>query len=231
MHKKVWSTMFAKLHSFKFNKGLTSFINPYSLLVLKDHPELADGIDYWYADGISLVNVINKNLNKEIERYSFDDTSLAPIVFDFARTNSLRIAVIGTKEEFIHDAVANIKNKYNVDIAYHRNGYFSSETDRNTCFKEIKNNNIDIVICGMGTPHQEKFLIDLIKADWNGYGFTCGGYLHQMAKKEDYYPEFFNKHNIRWVYRIIDEPKLIRRYCIDYPTFFFKFSIFTKNSF
>lgn len=221
--------MFEKLYQFGFNRGLTSFINPYSMLVLKDYPDLADGIDYWYADGISLVNSINKKLDKNIERYSFDDTSLAPVVFGFAKRNNLKVALIGTKEEYIHDAAANIITKYKVNISYYRNGYFNTESERNSCFEQLKNSKIDIVVCGMGTPYQEKFLIDLKNFGWDGYGFTCGGYLHQMAKKEDYYPEFFDKHNIRWVYRIIDEPKLFRRYLVDYPKFFFKFSLFKSS--
>lgn len=221
--------MFEKLYRFKFNRGLTSFINPYSMLVLKDHPDLAEGIDFWYADGISLVNSINKKLDKNIERYSFDDTSLAPVIFGFAKKNGLKVAIVGTKEEFIHDAVSNIISKYKVFVPYYRNGYFFDEKDRNVCFDKIKISEIDIVVCGMGTPYQEKFLIDLKNSGWDGYGFTCGGYLHQMAKKEDYYPEFFDKYNIRWVYRIMDEPKLFRRYFVDYPKFFFKFSLFKSN--
>ena len=88
---------------------------------------------------------------------------------------------------------------------------------------DIKNLNPDIVICGMGTPLQEHFLADLQKLGWGGIGYTCGGFLHQTARDIQYYPEWIDKYNIRWIYRIYDEPKLFKRYFWEYPKFFVYF--------
>ena len=82
----------------------------------------------------------------------------------------------------------------------------------------------------MGTPFQEQFLVDLKNLGWIGAGYTCGGFIHQTAANIKYYPEFFNTYNLRWLYRMIDEPKLIKRYLILYPKstflFFFDFIIY-----
>lgn len=224
-----WAKIISRVDNFEMKKGLTSFINPFSMLMLMDEKRVADKIQYWHIDGISLVNKVNKDLNKKIQRFSFDDTSLAPIVFRYAREHKLKIALIGTKEEFIHKAVENIQEKHKVIISYARNGYFKDDQERNDCYDRIINEDIDLVICGMGAPYQELFLIKLQEKGWNGFGFTCGGYLHQVAGKENYYPPFFDKLNIRWVYRIIDEPKLFKRYFVDYPRFFIRFSDFKKH--
>lgn len=229
MQKSAWEKLILKMEDFEMKKGLTSFVNPYSMLLLKNSPAIVDGIDHWHIDGISLVRYISKIFKKDINRFSFDDTSVAPLVFEFAKEKSLSIAVVGTKEEIIHTAIKNLKNKYGIEIAFYRNGYFKDAQDRINCLKKIQNDKIDIVICGMGTPYQESFLIDLKSSGWNGYGFTCGGYLHQVAQNENYYPTFFDKFNIRWIYRIWDEPKLLRRYMIEYPKFFFQFYLFKKN--
>jgi exopolysaccharide biosynthesis WecB/TagA/CpsF family protein len=221
MEYKAWRTIIQKIDNFEINKGLTTFVNPYSMRLLKDRNDIVENIDYWYIDGISLVNKLNKYYNLKNNRYSFDDTSLAPIVFNHAKKNNLTIAIIGTKEEYINKAVEAIENKYDVKVAYSHNGYFTSQ-ERKNCIEFITKGKFDVVICGMGTPYQEAFLIDLQKDGWNGYGYTCGGYLHQIAHKTNYYPTFFDKLNIRWVYRIIDEPKLFHRYFIDYPKFFIK---------
>lgn len=223
---KSWEVIINKIGQFSFQKGITSFVNPYSMLTLRNREDIATAIDYWYVDGISLVERIKSKINKRVLRYSFDDTSLAPIVFSKARQMNLRIAVIGTEERLIGTAVMRIQEKYSVSVTYYRNGYFSSNIELANCIHEVMEKEIDLVICGMGTPFQEQFLIQLVKAGWEGYGFTCGGYLHQLASKESYYPPLFDKLNIRWVYRIIDEPKLFRRYFIDYPKFFFLFSKF-----
>ncbi|MBX2921990.1 MAG: WecB/TagA/CpsF family glycosyltransferase [Chitinophagaceae bacterium] len=229
MDTKVWNIILKKITDFEVRGGLTSFVNPYSMLLLQNQKEIAEQIDYWHVDGISLVNELNKSFKKCIQRFSFDDTSVAPLVFQFAKTNKLSIIIVGTKEELIHSAIKNIEKKYSVAIAYYRNGFFSDEDERRSCMDDIIAVGGGIVICGMGTPYQEQFLIDLRKKGWNGYGYTCGGYLHQIAQKENYYPRIFDKLNIRWVYRIIDEPKLFRRYFLDYPNFFFRFFLYKKQ--
>jgi exopolysaccharide biosynthesis WecB/TagA/CpsF family protein len=91
--------------------------------------------------------------------------------------------------------------------------------------ENIKELNPDIVVCGMGTPLQEQFLVDLQDTGWNGIGYTCGGFLHQTAGDIQYYPKWVDKYNLRWVYRIYDEPVLFKRYFGDYPKFFWYFMI------
>jgi exopolysaccharide biosynthesis WecB/TagA/CpsF family protein len=229
MNNKTWDIIISKTDNFKMRKGISSFVNPYSMLVLEDKQLVAEAVDYWYVDGISLVKCFVKHEGKDISRFSFDDTSLAPVIFAFAKSNNKSIAVIGTKEIIIQKAVRVIENKFKINISYYRNGYFKNEIELQECFDTIFNKNIEIVICGMGTPYQEDFLIQLKKTGWDGYGFTCGGYLHQSAIKESYYPVFFDKLNIRWIYRIIDEPKLIKRYFYLYPVFFIRYLKYILN--
>lgn len=70
----------------------------------------------------------------------------------------------------------------------------------------------------MGTPAQDIFLKELNEIGWDGIAFTCGGFIHQVASgKLNYYPEIINKLNLRWLYRIYDEPKLFKRFFCYYP--------------
>lgn len=227
---QAWNKIVGNLTDFELKKGIHSFVNPYSMLLLKNNETIVNNIDFWHVDGISLVNKMNSFLVKPIRRFSFDDTSLAPIVFEFAKKNQLKIGIIGTEEVFIHNAIRNIENKYKIVVDYFRNGYFQNENEKHTCYERIIFLKLDLIICGMGTPHQEEFLIGLRNAGWDGYGFTCGGYLHQVAQKENYYPYIFDKLNIRWLYRIIDEPRLMKRYGYDYPLFFLNFNRFIKEN-
>ncbi|KAF2509243.1 WecB/TagA/CpsF family glycosyltransferase [Flavobacterium zhairuonense] len=228
MEYKSWNVIIKKIANFEIKKGLTTFVNPYSMLLLKERKDIAEKIDFWHIDGISLVNKLNRYYKLKNSRFSFDDTSLAPIVFNHSKVNNLSIAIIGTEEEYITKAVHAIENRYNVKIGYFRNGYFKDQ-EREDCIELIVRERFDVVVCGMGTPNQEMFLIDLKNAGWDGYGYTCGGYLHQIAKKKDYYPVFFDKLNIRWIYRIIDQPELFQRYLIDYPNFFLELNKFKKK--
>lgn len=224
-----WKTIIKKSNKFEIKKGLTSFVNPYSMLVLEKEPDICKDIDCWYVDGISLVHLINKRFQTKLDRFSFDETSLAPIVFAFAREKQLKLGIVGTKQEFLIDAIRNIEEKHSIKISYYRNGYFHNSQEVSRSYDQIIKQKIDIVICGMGTPYQEKFLIGLKNSGWSGYGYTCGGYLHQIADKKEYYPSIFDNLNIRWLYRIFDEPKLLRRYLINYPKFFYKYKTFDQN--
>ena len=69
----------------------------------------------------------------------------------------------------------------------------------------------------MGTPLQEQFLLSLQASGWSGKGYTCGGFLHQTASQINYYPYWINRLGLRAFYRMYDEPKLVKRYFIDYP--------------
>lgn len=227
-----WNLAFNKVENFSIRRGVNSFINPFSILKLGETTNVVNQIDFLYVDGISLVSIVNRFLKKNVGRYSFDDTSVAPAVFEFVAKNNLRLAIIGTTESNLEKSVGILEQRYGFKVAFARNGFFKNEAEKQKVIEQLANENFDVVVCGMGTPLQEEFLIKLKHAGWNGYGYTCGGYLHQLATKEKYYPKIFDKLDIRWVFRIYDEPKLFSRYFILYPVFayqFFKYRINQKR--
>jgi N-acetylglucosaminyldiphosphoundecaprenol N-acetyl-beta-D-mannosaminyltransferase len=209
---------------------ISTFVNPYSYLLLRKYKRL-DDINNIYIDGFLLIWVF-RLFNLKVKRKSFDMTSLAPKVFDECIVMNKKIYFIGSKENEINDFISIIKNNFTkLDIVGIRNGYFKDSGERNLELQKIIFTAPDIVICGMGTPYQEDFLVDLKKNGWDGCGYTCGGFMHQTGGKLDYYPNFYNKFNLRWLYRIIDEPKLISRYIIIYPRGIIIFIYdFVKNS-
>ena len=76
------------------------------------------------------------------------------------------------------------------------------------------------VICGMGAPRQERFLLKLKQSGWVGAGFTCGGFLDQVLEDIHYYPGWIDRYNLRFMYRLYREPgRLWRRYIIEYGVF------------
>lgn len=200
-------------------KKLTTFLNPYSYLLARKETNIFSRCNI-EIDGIALVVLMNIFKLGRYKRKSFDMTSLAPEVFSNAIENAQSVYLIGTSEELIFQAVRNIQTAFpGLNIIGYRNGYFKNEEERKSVLNEVKSSKPDIVICGMGTPLQENFLIALEDLGWNGNGYTCGGFLHQMASKVRYYPKWIDEFNLRWLYRMYDEPKLIYRYTIEYPKF------------
>lgn len=198
------------------NKRITTFLNPFSYLLARKNKEQLTAFNIEIDGGI-LVKLLNL-FGFMCKRKSFDMTSLAPIVFNDAIQSKRSVYFIGTKPKVIDLAIDNIKGQFpKLDICGYRDGYFTSDKDREVVFSEINTLKADFVICGMGTPLQEQFLIDLQRSGWNGMGYTCGGFLHQTATRIKYYPNWINKLGLRAFYRMYDEPSLISRYFIDYP--------------
>lgn len=199
-------------------KGIKTFVNMYSYLFYRKNIGLYKEFDSIGLDGFMLV-LFMRALGMRAERQSFDMTSLAGDVLRFSEERALGIYLIGSTEEEIESAVAEIKKRYpRVVIRGYRNGYFSDQDKWFKAISDIKSSSVDIVVVGLGAFKQDKFLLDLKESGWCGYGYTCGGFFHQIAGKGlDYYPGLINKMNARWLYRIYDEPKLIKRYFLYYP--------------
>jgi len=196
---------------------LGTFINPYSYLFLRKNLSLFSKIDRIYVDGIVLVLLLSC-VGIYTKRASFDMTSLAPKVIQDCIDAKYSIYFIGSTQKAILDFTNLIKQEWpNLNLAGFRNGYFNNFEERRKALQTIINANPAVVVVGMGTPYQEKFLADLKSSGYKGKGYTCGGFIHQTTRKVNYYPKFFDVNNLRWLYRMIDEPKLILRYLLYYP--------------
>lgn len=115
----------------KSTKNYT-FLNPFSYKVFLENPNLIDEFDVFFADGSLLVRLHNIFNTNKIDRVSFDFSSIAKNVFDFANKNKLNIALIGANYNEIDIAFKNLKIMYS-NI---RNGYFNTEDEYRECFKE-----------------------------------------------------------------------------------------------
>lgn len=199
-----------------FSKSDTiyTFLNPVSYLSALDNKDLFSQFDGIFADGSILVSAIKIVYGEKITRRSFDMTSMAPLLFDYAENNGKSIYIVASKQDEVEKAVEIFKERYpKLDIIGYRNGYFSSEEEMDIEAKRIVNINPGFVIAGMGVIMQERFLIKVKKAGFKGIGFTCGGFIHQTAKNEiEYYPKWVDRINIRFLYRMYKEPHTRKRY-------------------
>ncbi|WP_439238470.1 WecB/TagA/CpsF family glycosyltransferase [Lonepinella sp. BR2919] len=213
------------------NGKLVTFLNPYSIFHMVKNFNIYSKFSYICSDGI-LPIILNKYLGKNLmNRYSFDFTSLAEPVFNYAIINNLKIYFWGSEKNTINLFVRKISKQYpSLVISGFSDGFSSSEN----VIGDILEINPDIVIIGMGTPLQDILSIELSQKGFQGCIYTCGGFFHQFSRSEnkEYYPTWVNKLNIRWIYRMIKEPHTRKRYIIYYPKFIVWYSFFLiKNVF
>lgn len=202
---------------------LVTFLNPYSYLIARKSGLIFSQFNI-LIDGVALAVCLRLFGVSSMKRQSFDMTSLAKEVFEYAESHEKTLFFIGTEEAYIEEAVMKIKQKYpRLIVLGYRNGFFKDRAERADAIKSIHSMSPEIVVVGMGTPTQEQFLVDLWQRGWRGIGFTCGGFFHQTAKELNYYPRWIDRLQLRWLYRIYDEPKLYNRYLIQYPKFILYF--------
>lgn len=191
-----------------------TYLNPVSYLTALDNKELFGQMDGIFADGGLLVKAIKMLYGKQVTRRSFDMTSMAPELFAYAVEHGKTIYIVASKQEQVEKAVEIFRERYpKLVFAGYRNGYFSSEEEMDKEARHICEVNPDFLIVGMGALMQEKFLLKVKHAGFQGVGFTCGGFIHQTSKNEiDYYPAWVDKTNLRFVYRMWKEPHTRKRY-------------------
>lgn len=199
---------------FELKGKVYTFLNPVSYLTALDNKELFGQMDGIFADGGLLVKAIKMLYAKVVTRRSFDMTSMAPELFAYVAKHGKAIYIVASKREQVEKAVEIFHERYpKVKFAGYRNGYFANEDEMEQEAKHITELNPDFLIVGMGALMQEKFLLKVKNAGYQGVGFTCGGFIHQTSKNEiDYYPAWGDKTNLRFVYRMWKEPHTRKRY-------------------
>lgn len=198
-----------------------SFLNPFSYLKLSNTPEVIGIIDEFYADGAMLCYCHRLKYGK-IERASFDYSSMAAPFLAQVADSGARVAIIGATADEIATAVERIQQRFpklNVVLASH--GYIASYAELAPEFDSCKP---EVIVVGMGTPFQERFLQQLNNGyEYNYLVITCGGFLTQTSIREDYYWPIIKKLGLRWLQRMVMHKHVRDRVIKEYPIFLYKY--------
>ena len=200
-----------------FSQMMTFFINPYSYFKLRKRNYFAI-CDRIFLDGILITLIVNFIYKTSFKRKSFDSTSIAINVFQDGVNLKKSFFFIGAKAKEIFAFSKLLNNSFpGIEIRGCHSGFFTDNRMRYDLLSRIVLEKPEIVIVGTGSPAQEKFLIDLRKAGFKGTSFSCGAFFSQTTCTLNYYPVFFNKLNLRWLYRSFSSYRLFFRYYFIYP--------------
>ena len=133
-----------------------------------------------------LLNLSN-SMKKKVTVYIYGATKEVNIKFkNFVNNNYKNIIVVGNKDGYIKN-VDRIK-------------------------KDIIDKKPDIIICALGVPKQELFLYDILEKIEKGILIGVGGSLDVLSGSIKRAPKIFRKLKIEWLYRIIRQPKRLKRF-------------------
>ena len=194
--------------------NIYTYLNPVSYLEALKDKGLFSEFDGIFADGGLLVKAVRLLYGKNIHRRSFDMTSMAPILFEYAAKHKKSIAIIASRQEHLESAIGILQTHYpGLEVVYSRNGYFSNDDEKDKEAHRITDINPDYLIVGMGAIMQEDFLLKVKLAGYKGIGFTCGGFIHQTSHNlAEYYPCWIDRLGLRFLYRMYREPHTRARY-------------------
>ncbi|MCB1883252.1 MAG: WecB/TagA/CpsF family glycosyltransferase [Geminicoccaceae bacterium] len=200
-----------------------TFVNPHAWTLKDrnaDYAGLLAGMDLVLADGIAVAKAAGWTTGASVPRLSFDATSLYLPVLGRLEAKGGGLFVVGAKPGVAEGAVARMRRTFPlIDYKGVLDGYQPPEA----VIEAILAARPQMVLCGMGAPHQERFLARLREAGFSGIAFTCGGFLDQLALTERYYPAWVDRLEARWLYRLLREPgRLWRRYLVEYRPFLAK---------
>ncbi|MCT4611894.1 MAG: WecB/TagA/CpsF family glycosyltransferase [Clostridia bacterium] len=132
---------------------------------------------------------------------------------------------LGAGPGIAETAAKNMAEKYpGLKIAGFRDGYFKPE-DEEKVIEEINKTNPDILIVGFGAPKQEKFIFRNREKLNAKIAIGAGGSIDGMSGKFKRAPLMWQKMGFEWLYRVILEPKRIKRIAFVIPAFLIKIFI------
>ena len=200
-------------------------VTPNSEIVLnasKD-PELKriiEEADLIIPDGIGLVyasKILSKPLKERVTGIDFLSRVLA-----YLNEIGGAVFLLGGKPEVAGQASEKIKAEYpGLSVAGVHHGYFNA-SEETGIVEEINKSGAGFLCVAMGSPKQEQFIhkhksaFTRVRA-----AMGVGGSLDVWAGTLKRAPEFYQKHGLEWLYRLIQEPSRYKR-MLKLPVFMIK---------
>ena len=197
-------------------------VNPETLMLSEKDNELKEILDSkefsFVPDGIAVIKAARKVGISISERITGID--IAEYLLKLANKNKYSIYLYGAKEEVLESLISKIKKEYNnINIMGYSNGYVKN---KDKVMEEILKLKPDICMVALGIPHQEKIIYKYINKFKKGIFIGVGGSFDVLSGYKKRAPKIFIKLNIEWLYRIIKEPKRLKRFWNNNIKFLFK---------
>jgi len=132
-----------------------------------------------------------------------------------------KIYLLGAERNVIEKAAKNLIERYpGINIVGYHHGYFdnsnstkndTSEENENIIIQEIKDKKPDFLLVGMGVPKQEFWIFKHKDELEVPVCIGIGGSFDVISGKIPRAPLWMQNHGMEWIYRLIREPKRIKR--------------------
>lgn len=196
--------------------------NPETFMISEKNEDvrkmLLDKETIMVPDGIGVLKA-GKKIGYNIEE-RITGIDIANELLKFGNEQKKSIYLFGSKQEVIDSMKKVIKEQYpNLKLVGTSNGYV---TDKDKVFDEIVKLEPDIVLVALGIPLQEMLIYKHLNKFKKGIFVGVGGSFDVMSGMKKRAPKIFIKLNLEWLYRIMKEPKRLKRFYDSNVKFLFR---------
>lgn len=185
--------------------------NPEIVMQANENPQLMEYVQqatYVCADGIGVVkaaSILGSSLPGRVTGY---DSMMA--LLERGKTKKYKMYLLGAQKTTVEKAVANINRDYpGVEIVGYRDGFF--DWNDPAVAEEIVAAKPDFVFLALGVPRQEKWIAEHLHMFEHGVFVGVGGSFDVIAGTVERAPEFWQKINLEWLYRLLKQPSRWKR--------------------
>lgn len=204
------------------NKKFIVTVNPETLMIAEKDLELKEILEddsvSFVPDGIGVVKAA-KMIGVDVKE-RIPGIEIAEKLFEFANESKKSLYLFGAKQEVLNNLKEKIEKNYsNIKLLGMTNGYVENKEEE---FQKIIKKKPDIVLVALGIPAQEKLIYKYFKDFKKGIFVGVGGSFDVLSGTKKRAPQIFIKTNTEWLYRILKEPKRIKRFWDNNVKFIFK---------
>ena len=169
--------------------------------------KIINSADLVFPDGIGVIYA-SKILKKPIQQ-KITGSDITVNVLSEACKKGLSIYLFGAKPGVSDKAKEEIEKKYpNINIVGTHHGYFDDDTE---IINDINDKGPNILLVCLGAPKQEKWMFDNRDKLNINVMLGIGGMLDVLSGDVKRAPIIWQKLNLEWLYRVIKDPKRIKR--------------------
>ena len=196
--------------------------NPETFMISEKNEDvrkmLLDKETVMVPDGIGVLKA-GKKIGYNIEE-RITGIDIANELLKFGNEQKKSIYLFGSKQEVIDSMKIVIKEQYpNLKLVGTSNGYVA---DKDKVFDEIVKLEPDIVLVALGIPLQEMLIYKHLNRFKKGIFVGVGGSFDVMSGMKKRAPKICIKLNLEWLYRIMKEPKRLKRFYDSNVKFLFR---------
>ncbi len=190
-------------------KGLLVALNAEKVLHSKDEMRNIINRNIGYCDGAGVELALKKKGIKNACKIAGCELWLK-IIERWAGEKSFYF--VGAKQEVIDEVIIKLKKDFpNINILGYRNGFIKTAEEKTELIEEIASLKPDVVFVAMGSPKQELLMEEMMtqhpKAIYQGLGGSFDVYTGKVLRA----PQWWIDHKLEFAYRLIKEPKRIKR--------------------